>query len=179
MTNYHKLFLDSTYRAPPYQEAKPFFTLFNSSNYWLQAVLVIAVFLILNMMPFMRDAAHMAGGHSCPSLFGMLKDALVCKEEVHDIINQTPEGYKEDGDSGSDEESDASVSFKRQHRTVRQARVPQCPQSLSQDMGKQRVATNSKLNKKQTNFSKNNNSKTESTSSGACGRQNRLQNSQY
>ena len=128
MTNYHKLFLDSSYRAPPFQPAKPFFTLFNASNYWLQAALVIAVFIILNMMPFMRQAAHLAGGSHCPNLFTMIKDAFVSKEKVHDICNQTPEGYNEppdDGDNSGNNNSEDGVQ--RRYKRVREARKPGCP----------------------------------------------------
>lgn len=122
MTNYHKLFLDSTYRAPPFQPAKPFFTLFNASNYWLQAALVIVVFIILNMMPFMRQAAHLAGGTTCPSLFGMLKDAFVCKEKVHEICNQTPKGHNIPPEGSNKEEESG-----RRYKVVREARDLPCP----------------------------------------------------
>lgn len=140
MPNYHKIFLDSSYKAPPFQPAKPFFALFNASNYWLQAAIVIAVFLVLNMMPFMREAAQNAGGTSCPSLITLFKDAFVCKEKVHDIINQTPKGYnvkpaegeeessaEESSDDDSDSDSSPKQTIIKRHKIIRQATTPPCP----------------------------------------------------
>lgn len=126
MTNYHKLFLDSNYKAAPFQAAKPFFALFNASNYWIQAALVIIVFIILNFMPFMREASRRAGGDQCPSLFGMFKDAFVRKEAVHQICNQTPDGYNQ-GDGGESETEDCEEITTRRYKTVREARYPPCP----------------------------------------------------
>lgn len=127
MTNFHKIFLDSTYRAPPYQPAKPFFTIFNSSNYWLQAAIVIAVFIILRMMPFMRQAAHLAGGSECPSLFGMIRDMFVCREKVHDICNQTPLGHNEPGQFDDEDEKTNGQVRKRRNKIVREAKPLYCP----------------------------------------------------
>ena len=134
MTNYHKLFLDSNYKAPPYQPAKPFFALFNTTNYWLQAALVVAVFIILNFLPFMREASRRAGGDQCPSLFGMLKDAFMRKEEVHQICNQTPAGHntRSAGETGDGEEECSGDEGEiersdRRYKVVRQARYPACP----------------------------------------------------
>lgn len=133
--------MDTTAKQPPIQNAKPFFALFNASNYWLQAALVIGLFLVLHMMPFMKEAAHAAGGNRCPTLMGMFKDAFVRSNKVHDICNQTPSCFADESDEDEDEdeecdeeevEEDIRVVRRRrpntqQRRVIRQAKPIECP----------------------------------------------------